>query len=357
MTGNPAIEKKVTQTLEIQGKAVSAQNVIDTFKYDPFGNPTESKIVNPSNSADYIASAAGYTSDGNYMSWMKDPLGNQISYTYDTARGLLQKTQDGMQYATEYDYDALDRLKTVSKACSGGFADGTAQVDYTYENDSLKQITHNGYSYTFTEDGFGNSTEVSAAGRKLARRVYEANNGNLLFEQYNNGCTHRYFFDERDRLKEIRLKDTAGTQYVLYRYDYDKEGNIAVEYDIREDLGQETIVNRYFYDLSGRMVYMRNDQGEGYRFTYDLNDNLVKIVQENRFRKVQTSYTYDKDNRESSAKTAGRTNTTAYDALGRVTSRTWNTATPHVTQYTYQAGANGSRRSASARLKSRKNHS
>lgn len=34
-----------------------------------------------------------------------------------------------------------------------------------------------------------------------------------------------------------------------------------------------------------------------------------------------------------------------YDALGRIGSQTWNTATPYAVQYTYQAGTNGSQSS------------
>ena len=56
-------------------------------------------------------------------------------------------------------------------------------------------------------------------------------------------------------------------------------------------------------------------------------------------------YTYDKDSRETSTKTMSKTYSTAYDALGRITSQTWNTTMPYAAQYTYQAGANGSQSS------------
>ena len=65
-----------------------------------------------------------------------------------------------------------------------------------------------------------------------------------------------------DRVTGIRLTDPSGEEYRLYEYAYDRERNLAVVRDIREDLGEETIETRYFYDLSGRLVYYRNDRDE-----------------------------------------------------------------------------------------------
>ena len=100
-----------------------------------------------------------------------------------------------------------------------------------------------------------------------------------------------------DRVTGIRLTDPSGEEYRLYEYAYDREGNLAVVRDIREDLGEETIETRCFYDLSGRLVYYRNDRDEDYRFTYDLNDNVEKVDQGNRYRATALEYGYDRDNR------------------------------------------------------------
>ncbi len=92
---------------------------------------------------------------------------------------------------------------------------------------------------------------------------------------------------------------------------YDQEGNLCTEYDVREDLGTETITTRYFYDLSGRLAYCRNDRDEDYRYTYDQNNRVTKIENGNQFRKTETVYTYDKDGREKTAKAAAKTRQTA----------------------------------------------
>ena len=151
-------------------------------------------------------------------------------------------------------------------------------------------------------------------------------------------------YDDLDRLVQIRMKDANDQTYVMYRYEYDQEGNLCTEYDVREDLGTETITTRYFYDLSGRLAYCRNDRDEDYRYTYDQNNQVTKIENGNQFRKTETVYTYDKDGREKTAKTATKTRQTAYDTLGRVQSHSWTGTGGTIGQvdYIYDPGVNGS---------------
>ena len=60
---------------------------------------------------------------------------------------------------------------------------------------------------------------------------------------------------------------------------------------------------------------------------------------------LKTQYVYDADDRETQTQAKSKTLTTAYDALGRLDTKTWNTGTPFVTKYHYMAGANGSQSS------------
>ncbi|MCI6042491.1 hypothetical protein MR857_03900, partial [bacterium] len=169
----------------------------------------------------------------------------------------------------------------------------TAKVQYTYEKDELKTIATNGISYTLSQDSFGKPAGVAAGSRQLVSKVYEDYNGNLASLSYGNGFTWLYDYDDLDRLVQIRMKDTNDQTYVMYRYEYDQEGNLCTEYDVREDLGTETITTRYFYDLSGRLAYCRNDRDEDYRYTYDQNNQVTKIENGNQFRKTETVYTYE----------------------------------------------------------------
>lgn len=323
-------------------EAVSATEMKYEFEYDEYGNPKKTKVVDETNNK-AITSTAEYDATYHaYQTAVTDALGNTTRNTYEGDRYLLTKSTDPNGNVTEYAYDDLERLVGVETEVSSLSAAQTAQVTYSYENDSLASITHNGFTYAFEEDAFGNNTGVYVAGTKLVGRTYESNNGNLATETYANGCTYLYSYDEVDRLIEICMKDSEDKEYVLYRYEYDNEGNLAVEYDIREDLNKGTIVTRYFYDISGRLINTSIDGEENYRYEYDLNNNLIKNVQKNEYREFATEYTYDEDSREKETKTpGGKTYSTTYDKLGRIESQTWDFWNNFSTTYTYRNNASG----------------
>ena len=119
-------------------------------------------------------------------------------------------------------------------------------------------------------------------------------------------------------------------------YTYDREGYLAVVKD--ETLARTT---RLYYDLLGRLCQAEVSDGTGFRYTYDANNNMtsLKYYAEATF---ATDYTYDKDNRERTAKAFGHTRTTHYDKLGRVTEKNWDETTSggtttavHKTLYRY----------------------
>ena len=145
-----------------------------------------------------------------------------------------------------------------------------------------------------------------------------------------------------DRVTGIRLTDPSGEEYRLYEYAYDRERNLAVVRDIREDLGEETIATRCFYDLSGRLVYYRNDRDEDYRFTYDLNDNVEKVDQGNRYRATALEYGYDRDNRAIGVTSGECTEAVFYDGLGRGVSKALGKIFEQRIQYGYRERADGS---------------
>ncbi len=95
-------------------RAVSAENSKYTFDYDDYGNALESRVVNHGNDQEYIRTKAEYTDNGNH----------------------IRKVTD-----------AMNRLKTVSQAVILNGATQNAQVGYTYTNDRLTQIAHNGFNY------------------------------------------------------------------------------------------------------------------------------------------------------------------------------------------------------------------
>ena len=82
--------------------------------------------------------------------------------------------------------------------------DGTGQIQYSYENDELRQIQINdpesGTVYRFENDGFGNAKATYVGDSCLVSQTYEEKNGNLLAETYGNGDVYQYTYDDMDRM-------------------------------------------------------------------------------------------------------------------------------------------------------------
>ena len=223
---------------------------------------------------------------------------------YEEETGLLAEVTDPSGNVTSYAYDAADQLT--------GVTDDTGQIQYSYENDELRQIQINdpesGTVYRFENDEFGNTKATYVGDRCLVSQTYEEKNGNLLAETYGNGYVYQYTYDDMDRVTGIRLTDPSGEEYRLYEYAYDREGNLAVVRDIREERGEETIETRYFYDLSGRLVYYRNDR----------------------------------DNRAIGVTSGECTEAVFYDGLGRVVAKALGKIFEQRIRYGYREGADGS---------------
>ncbi|EYE87732.1 hypothetical protein Q428_11935 [Fervidicella metallireducens AeB] len=98
--------------------ATSAENVVYAFTYDSYGNPVTSKIKDAAGTT-VINSKATYTTDGNYISEVEDSEGNKVLYSYNSTKGTLDKLTDAKGNETNYVYDNLDRLQSVSKSVDG----------------------------------------------------------------------------------------------------------------------------------------------------------------------------------------------------------------------------------------------
>src|SRR5690606_14513920 len=106
---------------------------------------------------------------------------------------------------------------------------------YTYEDDFLKSITHNGFSYYFDYDYLGNIEKVRIDDRQLVKYFYEsvpyepwlAYTSLLKKLEYGNGDTVEYVYDKLDRI--ISKKYNGIEKFI---YGYTSSGNIGYHKDL-----------------------------------------------------------------------------------------------------------------------------
>ena len=267
---------------------------------------------------------------------MTDARGKSVSYGYDTNKGLRTSVTDAKGNVATYSYDSMNRLS--------GLTQGSAQVGYTYADDNLTEISHNGFTYGMTYDLFGHTLATKVNSTALSQNTFDNSRGLLTRTEYGNGLTIHYTYDVLDRVTEVKFGST-----LMYSYSYDGEGNLQRMVDHQRD-----VTTVYYYDLTGRLIRSASDNGSEYLYEYDLNNNLTKLHQSAGGSDWTTEYTYDKDNRPVTVTVNGKTITDSYNATGTRASRVYGFSTPYTVALTYLAGANGSK---TAMLQSYKNGS
>ena len=334
-------------------KARSDANMCYTFVYDTYGNPLTARTVNPFAETDAkkaMTSKATYTTGtaaGQYMATQTVPERTKSSYDWDVNKGLLKSVSVGGRQ-TAYSYDSVGRLTKVSGKAQVGGVETQVQVQYGYEKDRLAKITHNGFDYAFTYDGFGNRKSVKIAGTEAVSHTYGDRNGQLLKSTYANGWEVAYTYDSMDRVTQVKAVK-GSSSYVIGQYLYDRQGRVARFIDGQVPGKSCT----YGYDLTDRLCEAVFDDGTAYTYTYDANDCLVKEHHTLPGGSRDVIRAYDKDSRETSVTCGSAKVEKAFDELGRLSTIKRNGG-KHTTTYTYETASDGGQ---TGRVKTVKNGS
>lgn len=321
--------------------ARSAANLNYAFTYDAYGNPLTSKVIHPDTPDDAktaMTATAAYTTGaaaGQYMTSITGPEGRTLTYEWDVNKGQLLKAKNADGNEISYNYDTAGRITKVTGEARlfGNAVD--MSVQYTYTNDRLAKIHHNGFDYGFTYDGFGNRKGVTIAGTTVISQTYGAKNGLLAKAVYGNGWEISYTYDSLDRVTAVTAKKDSNS-YTLCSYIYDKQGHLARILDGQDSKQSCT----YGYDLTDRLCEAVYDNGNAFRYTYDANDCLVKeeLITADGTRTV--SRTYDADSRETKFACGTANAVMAYDKIGRL-STVKRHGGKYTTTYTYKTGKDG----------------
>ena len=317
----------------------SEEGVVTSNTYNSKGQATETTV---GNSSSYIRSAAAYDAETGLTASVTDARGNSIQYGYDPDTRQNTTVTDPKGNMSTYLYgNAEDMLRLASLTSTG-----LGTVSYGYDTfGKLTEVTRGSTVYSLTYDTWNRSLETKVGNTALSVNTYDSY-GRLSTVAYGNGFTAEYVYDELDRVKEILLNDV-----LTYEFLYNAEG------DLFEQRNYRTHRASFFeYDHAGRCMSMTEKSFTGtgssisygsilssYRYEYDVNNNLTKLITSVFGQSWNTVYTYDGDDRPLTVTFAsGKVMTDSYDAAGRLTRQRLGLNSNYDTVLTYKAGANGS---------------
>ncbi len=213
-----------------------------------------------------------------------DSRGYVTKYFYDSTNGNLLAEIDvstGSGYV--YTYDEIGRLEKVTPASGNATSysgvTNAEEVEYTYDAAlRLSKINTATTEYTFTYDGFGNSTSVSAGSNTLATYEYNSNNGKLKKINYGNGFSEEYVYGDLEKATEVWYNYSNGTRTKAYTYVYNEDGSL---HSFTNHLSGEVVI--YEYDYAGRFISSSETKASnsGYKNDYTVDyDGEGRVIGE-----------------------------------------------------------------------------
>lgn len=323
--------------------ATAPKNQKTDYTYNLHGQTTKTTTYNSTETdGDQITTETAYSANGKYLTGETDSLGTQTTYAYDTydrTDKIYHDTDDQTDF-TQYTYDVLDRTTAVSRKRNGN-ANSAVSVGYTYQNNLLTGISHNGFSYLFNYDLFGNTTKIMVGGRTLTNNTYAKsdynnansdNNDSLLLTRldYGNGAYVEYDYDKDGQIVEKKYDGVA-----KYQYKYYPSGQIARLIDLERN-------QTYYYEYDQLERLNRIYRSDGYiiNYQYDISNRLTQKSYTRSGVTRKTNFTYEAGGfLKTSQFENGSTRNYTYDSLARVgtmlTKTASNATTGWETEYSY----------------------
>ena len=289
-----------TAASDVQTTADSLNNST-TYQYDPLNNYAGTKLPTGA------SSVVGYTdtTHPHLATSVKDPQGDELTRSYDTAgnlttvhstglnadidkrtynpNGTLATDTDGNGHTTSYGYDSAGNLTSATPPAPAG------KTSYTY--DSLSRISTatdgNGVQLKYSYDKLDRVVLISQVGGPGLQSYGYDGNGNRVYSQTDTATITTTFRPRNLISKSVR---DDGLHTTTVSYGYDKASNLTT---MADPSGTTT----YGYDAANRLTSQLDPFGQTTTFGYDNADH-------------RTTTTFP----------GAGTQTTGYDAAGRQTS-------------------------------------
>lgn len=239
---------------DVLTRKIDEDGIITQYSYDAWGNCTEEKMMSKDQSLN-IVSRSDYGSNGKYLkSQTLYREGEELKreYVYNN-KGLVAKQIYPNGQIEEYSYNSQQRLNKLNST-----VDGVANSNqFSYSNNLIYSISHNGTTYAFDYDNYGNVCEVSIG------NAFQWNKETIL---NGDGTTHKTF--------------SYGNGQSLKKY-YDKFGRVVTEAKLIED--NESVVCHYLYSdkeigetiMSPTNPALQISANSKLRRVVDLENNIV----------------------------------------------------------------------------------
>ncbi len=195
-------------------------DIKNTVTRNEHGNITQDILTNGNKN---IVSTNEYIASSNYLSKHINENNVETSYNYSLTNGLLLSETIAEDASIQYGYNAIGALTSVSQSVNNI----EHSIEYSYNNDQIESISHNGYSYDYDYDVFGNVTSISINDSPLVSYSYNNDYQRSLGSiTYSDGNSLSYSYDSNGNITEIYHNNDTEP---MYTYEYDIYNNL-VEY-------------------------------------------------------------------------------------------------------------------------------
>lgn len=288
-----------------------------SYTLDTNGNVTQTNITDPRG---YLRTVA-FNSDGYMTSDARaigKPEAQTITYNVQQGTGLVLSMTDALNRETDYSYDAMGNLTSVTRLAS---TSNPAMTSFTYSSqfNELASITDPlGNETLFTYDSNGNMvTSTDPLGNTTSFTYNSAGQPLTITDPQGDETQLSYSTGILTSIADPLGRTTTRT--------FDGEGRITAKTD---PLGH---TYQYAYNPFDEVTSITDPNGGGTLFTYDGNGNRLTVTDAN---ENTTTYTYDNMDRVQTVKDPlGNQSSVQYDLKGNVSQTTDRKS--QVTTYAY----------------------
>lgn len=245
------------------------------------------KVTSTLDSNKYIGLDYNYNDDcgENYLSSITDEKGVDTLYTYDHNNGRLISVAKGTaEKAMYFKYTAEGLLSSVEQTVTNTITGNIVEMktDYGYSNGMISSVSHNGFSYNFAYDNYGNITNINICEEETPLVSTSYNNvhsGQIGKISYANGGYIKYTYGADKSISQIEYGyNTDNNEEICYK---------SISYSFEDNLHSITdnhAKTKILYDDS-TFHYCLDDDNDGvYEVIYSaINDNGETVEEFNQF--------------------------------------------------------------------------